>query len=951
MIEKCGGCALCLEWTSDHKRDSCPAKYKGKPFQMCELVERGVACGKKHHSLLHGATTKFCNFLRVNNATRHGSPLVPTAEDVKAGDAKTTLMQVQKVPTVGNAEDAITFFDNGSDVNLCTADYAARAGWKGYQTELRLQTTGRPSEVKKTKCYWAELIDNDDEANLIFCYEMPTITAPLGLVDVSGVRAIFPHLEDAELVRRPAGPVDILIGIHHASLFPWRGDNKANLVGNLRLMHSRFGTGLMLDGEHPSIQAGNLMQSPESHAMTRCKVTVIRAPKLVNRVMREPIFTFSECEEMGVNQPRRCGTCESCTRCSVDKQIHTRKENAELLLIEANIELDESSKQVKFKYPLMRDPSVLGDNRGQVMSMAAALERKLKKSGQLEDFNLEMEGFVHRDVFRELSEEEMRKWLGAINYISIHGVPKPSSATTKLRVVSNSSLSNNHSGLSYNSLLPKGPNSLVPLLSALIRWRSYEHCVVWDLTKAYNTVVTYEEEMHMRRLVWRWGRQDEEWTTFGITRMHFGDKVAMCGLDVALKRVAAAGQHIDPEASEMIKQGYVDDGLGGGSQATVDRLVGEETWEDGKPKYSGTVQQILGRGSFGLKVMVRSGEQRKEVLDLLGGGMLGLPWDAGKDKIRLHMGVNISPKKGGVRMGPELTEETLDQLDKLKMTRRVVVSQICGVFDPMGLLTPLTIKYRLLLQCLTDASAGWDDVLDEKLSEMSRAVLREMVQTRDIDFHRSVKPAGTEGPLKLAGWWDGGVPASCACLYARYRRAMKDAKGRSHVLRLLMGKARVTPSLKDVDKLRRSTPRTELRGLLLLCRMVTSSLYGLSELPVQIMLCGDSECTISAVECEDGLLQVWFSNRVAEVLEHMEAWGRKGIQVDKLQHWPGLSNIADIGTKGKAELTDIDEESEWQNARTGLGRQACLEISGRPLGSSDGRCQRRRSRPSCLWPI
>ena len=115
-----------------------------------------------------------------------------------------------------------------------------------------------------------------------------------------------------------------------------------------------------------------------------------------------------------------------------------------------------------------------------------------------------------------------------------------------------------------------------------------------------------------------------------------------------------------------------------------------------------------------------------------------------------------------------------------------------------------------------------------------------------------------------------------------------------------MGKARVTPSLKDVDKLRRSTPRTELRGLLLLCRMVTSSLYGLSEMPAQITLCGDSECTISAVECEDGVLQVWFSNRVAEVLEHMEAWRKKGIVVDKLQHWPGLSNIADIGTKGKA---------------------------------------------------
>ena len=97
--------------------------------------------------------------------------------------------------------------------------------------------------------------------------------------------------------------------------------------------------------------------------------------------------------------------------------------------------------------------------------MAHGLERQLIKSNQLADFNDEMEGFVHRGVFRELTEEEMRRWTGALNYISIHGVPKPQSTTTKLRVVSNSSLSNNNSGFSYNSLLPKGPNSLVSLLS------------------------------------------------------------------------------------------------------------------------------------------------------------------------------------------------------------------------------------------------------------------------------------------------------------------------------------------------------------------------------------------------------------------------------------------------------------------------------------------------------
>ena len=40
---------------------------------------------------------------------------------------------------------------------------------------------------------------------------------------------------------------------------------------------------------------------------------------------------------------------------------------------------------------------------------------------------------------RELEEHEMREWIGLINHTTHHGVPKPGSATTLLRIMSNSS--------------------------------------------------------------------------------------------------------------------------------------------------------------------------------------------------------------------------------------------------------------------------------------------------------------------------------------------------------------------------------------------------------------------------------------------------------------------------------------------------------------------------------
>ena len=125
------------------------------------------------------------------------------------------------------------------------------------------------------------------------------------------------------------------------------------------------------------------------------------------------------------------------------------------------------------------------------------------RNGQLKAYSDIVKDYIERGVFKELSQEEMDDWDGPVNYVSHHGVTKPRSTTTALRVVCNSSLDNNDSGVSCNNLLPKGPNTLVPLLQALITWRTYKEVVIWDYSRAYNTVRTFPEEMHMWRLVWR----------------------------------------------------------------------------------------------------------------------------------------------------------------------------------------------------------------------------------------------------------------------------------------------------------------------------------------------------------------------------------------------------------------------------------------------------------------
>merc|ERR1711973_955698 len=247
-------------------------------------------------------------------------------------------------------------------------------------------------------------------------------------------------------------------------------------------------------------------------------------------------------------------------------------------------------------------------------------------------------------------------------------VPKPSSVSTALRVVSNSSLKNNKSGgISYNDLLVKGPNSLQPLLQVQADFRTLPHVVAWDYAKAYNTVLTYPEEMHMRRMVWR-ESEDKPWKTYGINRMHFGDRPAAAGLEVAKKKVAEYGRPIDNQTADIIMRGYVDDGLGGGDEQVVKKLIGEEfldsetgnLMESGaagvshaspsnplqslpptKPRYTGTVAKVMSLGGFKIKHMICNGETRPEILEFYSGSVLCLPWDSGEDKVNLSMDVNL----------------------------------------------------------------------------------------------------------------------------------------------------------------------------------------------------------------------------------------------------------------------------------------------------------------------
>ena len=256
--------------------------------------------------------------------------------------------------------------------------------------------------------------------------------------------------------------------------------------------------------------------------------------------------------------------------------------------------------------------------------------------------------------------------------------------------------------------MEEGPNALSSLLEVLIGFRMCEVGLVYDMTKAYQSIQTGEIEKHVRRLVWRWGDVNSSWDILAYNVVTFGDQIAGLILELVKRLAAELGMSIDAEACHQIREKtYVDDGAGGGSRAQVERFRGKCV----DCAYDGTIPRILSLVNLKLKVMVASGDTDENSLKLLGDKTLGHTWLPPTDKFIFRVNVNLSPKKRGVRSGKDLSLDDIPRLHTFTFTRRSLLGFVMAQYDPMGLISPLLVILKIQLRKLygPDINLNWDD--------------------------------------------------------------------------------------------------------------------------------------------------------------------------------------------------------------------------------------------------
>ena len=757
--------------------------------------------------------------------------------------------------------------DSAASLCFITNNKAKEERLKGTAVNLSIVKIGGQYKTIRTVKYKLSLLDKQGKIVEFEVYGIDKITSDIERINMDGVTHLFNNVAQDEL-QRPTGPVDVLIGYEYAAYHPVR----EQCVEHLLLLKNRFGR--CVGGTHPLIENSNTRHG--LHYAT------------VNHSFKVKIDDFYNIENLGVECNPRCGSCK-CGKCAIGSKDYTIKEERELALIEKNLSYDKQTNRWIAEYPWIKDPMDLPDNRKVALAMLASTERRLAKTPvHATVYDNQVKDMVIREVARKLSKDEIDNYKGPVHYISHHEVLKPDSKSTPVRIVFNSSA--NYMGHVLNDYWAKGPDLLNNLLGVLIRFRENEVAFMGDISKMYHTVKTTLIDQHTHRFLWRNMDVSKEPDTYVIQRVSFGDKPSGTIATLALRKTAEMGSQDYPAAAKIIQSNtYMDDII----ESTKDLQTAKKLTKD--------IEKLISKGGFKLKewILSHSAESREETFvpkepNVFSEKVLGVIWDPDHDQLRFKTKLNPYLKKKKHRKTQNVTQHVENQTFPPQFTKRMILSQINSIYDPLGLAGPFTVRAKILMRRLwtSNEKLDWDDPIPEENRQQWLIFFNELPEMNHVRFKRCMKPSDAVGDPSLVIFSDASNDAYGSCAYARWPR-----QGGGFASNLIVSKNRLAPlKTMSIDKI-------ELCGAVLNKRLKS---FVDKECRYSFQKCYhivDSQIVHCMTQKNSYGFNTFAATRIGEIQE--------GTNVEDWYWCESEHNIADWLTRGK-KPSDIDHSSSWQ---------------------------------------
>lgn len=522
--------------------------------------------------------------------------------------------------------------------------------------------------------------------------------------------------------------------------------------------------------------------------------------------------------------------------------------------------------------PFREDTALLADNRSAALRRFLMLERRLKKDATLKqlysEFITEYEALGH---CKEIDESNDRSSHGCY-YLPHHAVIRPTSSTTKLRVVFDASAKSTPSDKSLNEVLQVGGVVQSDLFTILLRFRKHAIVFTADIAKMYRQVLVAPDHTRFQRIFWRL-ESSHPLRVLELLTVTYGTAAAPFLATRCLLQLCNDEGHQFPLASRIITDDcYVDDILSG-AKDVEEAVVAQNQ-----------LQQLLELGGFPIhkwssncpELMSRIPEEKREKLVRL---------DHASEVIKT-LGLTWSPQNDDFMFVTKISSDLSDTY-----TKRKIFSEIGRLFDPLGLISPVIVVAKILMQKLWTAGLSWDEILEDELLLSWLKFRDALPQLCDLKIPRRVMLPNTVA-MEIHGFSDASISAYGAVLYVRNIFADGSAE-----MRLLCSKSKVAP-LAEL-----SIPRKELLAARLLSRLVVKVVNSMNVQISDIVLWSDSQIVLAWLRKPLNSLQVFVRNRVADIINETKGYTWKYV--------PTKENPADIVSRGALPKVLISNEMWW----------------------------------------
>ena len=826
-IRTAGLCFRCLQ--KGHIAKGCAAKCsscKGRHHKLCckastNGTDQGKACAQPDTG--EGETVA-PEQATTNQNVHHVGLACASSNSVKKMCHRSTILQVAHVGVNGKRGiiEAAILFDTGSDRSYVSSALVRKVKpeWVSSQTiSYAAFGAGKASREERRNIYRLDLKGDQGGREPLTAIEVPIICAPVYRTEVPGnILSTFGELHFATDYSQ-AKHVSIDILVGIDYYWKFVKPNIVRMPGGLVAQDTVFGW----------VVSGSCV-GPSAHTNV-----VSHQLLCLNDVPDSTLRNFWDLESIGIYDQE-----------SVAMDPLLDKFNEKLCFSEGRYEValpwkdDHSSRK-------------LLNNKRLAEVRCDSLTRKLSKDPILEKrYNEALSEMEINGVIEEVPEGEMESTYPTY-YMPHRPVVREASVSTKIRPVFDASATG-YNGVSLNDCLETGPNLIPNLGEILIRFRRWRVALTADITKAFLQIKVRREDQDVHRFLWK---QKGATRVMRFVRVPFGNKSSPFLLNATIQHHLSTfpNTRVVRELKENL---YVDDWLSGAdTEAEACEMLAE-------------ANQVMNEANMQL---AKWGTNSDIVSDMCYREFEAQHLDADSVKV---LGIKWMPASDCFSF------EGIEIPVGLVFTKRVVLSLIARLFDPLGFAAPFVMTAKFIFQELWKLDLRWDiEVPKEIQLQCSRWVGGiPQLQLWQIPRAYSELPWQDLAGIELHGFGDASERGYGACVYLRIPR--EDG---SYSVSLVISKGKVAP-IKKV-----TLPRLELLAALLCARLLTFVRKAL-KLPadVRYRCWTDSMVTLGWIQSDPSKWKMFVANRTTEIqgLTNPACWF----------HCPGKENPADLVSRG-----------------------------------------------------